>query len=202
MDKKYYVYIWFKNGVPVYVGKGSGKRAYRNSDVDVEIYQNSLTEEHAYELEKKLISQFGRQDKGEGSLWNLTDGGGIEFGTLYWAEGSKLKEKHLKSLMNRDVEVLRRNMKIATEKRNSDWQDSVYLVKTPSNEILEMKTQKLKQYCHDNGLKFDQMKHIARTNPVKQKSSVHYGYDVKCLYNKVTKATVDKQTIINNWNGV
>ena len=199
MDKKYYVYVWLKNDTPVYVGKGCGKRAYRNKNVDVEIYQNNLTEKQAYDLEKELISRFGREDKGEGALWNLTNGGGIAWGTLYWAEGSKLKQKHREGIKNRDKEVLRRNARIATEKRKSDWQDSLYLVKTPTREILEMKSQEMKQYCFEEGLSFEQMKHIARTKPAKHKHSVHYGYDVKCVYNKVTRVRLDKELIVKGW---
>lgn len=93
MDNKFYVYVWYKEGIPVYVGKGTRKRAYRNDEVDVEIYQNNLTEQEAFALEKHLISVFGRADKNEGSLMNLTDGGGIAFNTLYW-QGEELQRRH------------------------------------------------------------------------------------------------------------
>ena len=94
MDNIFYVYVWYKNNIPVYVGKGKGRRAYRNKDVDVEIVRYNLTEQQAFDLEKALISEYGRADLNEGSLWNLTNGGGINFSTLYW-DGSILKAKHL-----------------------------------------------------------------------------------------------------------
>ncbi len=201
MDNIFYVYVWYKNNIPVYVGKGKGRRAYRNKDVDVEIIQYNLTEQQAFDLEKVLISEYGRADLNEGSLWNLTNGGGITFSTLYW-DGSVLKAKHLAGLKNRDVDTLRRNASIATATRSEDWQDSLYLIKKPDNTTIELKTQELKLFCENNNLDFDQMKHIARTRPVTRKSSPHYGFDVKCIYNKVTGIRLDKEKVINTWNGV
>lgn len=201
MDNIFYVYVWYKNNIPVYVGKGKGRRAYRNKDVDVEIVRYNLTEQQAFDLEKALISEYGRADLNEGSLWNLTNGGGINFSTLYW-DGSILKAKHLAGLKNRNVDTLRRNASIATATRSEDWQDSLYLVKKPDNTIVELKTQELKIFCKNNNLDFDQMKHIARTRPPTRKSSPHYGFDVKCIYNKVTGIRLDKEKVINTWNGV
>jgi hypothetical protein len=72
-----------------YIGVGSNeKRAYtkRNrsifwnriiskSDYCVEIIQNNLSQEDAFELEMFLINIYGRQDNKTGILCNLTDGG-------------------------------------------------------------------------------------------------------------------------------
>ena len=69
----YYVYLHkTKDGVPFYVGKGKGKRAYstkRNADwlrfvdsigdYDVEIPHNNLSEDKALEIEKNLIAEIG-----------------------------------------------------------------------------------------------------------------------------------------------
>lgn len=203
MDNEFYVYVWWKDGQPIYVGKGKNKRAYRNKDVDVEIYKNNLTEEEAFNLEKQLIAQFGRADKEEGTLLNLTDGGGISFSTLYW-QGDELKHRHQTGVDKRSqslkwLDGATDRARHATATRKADWQDSVYLVRTPKNEILEFKTQELKQYCISNGLDFDQMKHIARGNITKRLQSRHYGYLVEVLYNKVTGRTKDKQDIIKGW---
>ena len=69
----YYVYLHkTKDGVPFYIGKGKGKRAYstkRNADwirfvdsigdYDVEIPHNNLSEDKALEIEKNLIAEIG-----------------------------------------------------------------------------------------------------------------------------------------------
>jgi hypothetical protein len=69
----YYVYLHkTKDGIPFYVGKGKGKRAYstnRNADwlrfvdsigeYDVEIPYNNLSEDKALEIEKNLIAKIG-----------------------------------------------------------------------------------------------------------------------------------------------
>lgn len=41
----------------------------------IEIFKNDLTNEEAIALEVELISKFGREDKGYGTLCNWTDGG-------------------------------------------------------------------------------------------------------------------------------
>ena len=86
----FYVYVHKKktNGEVFYVGKGSGKRAWsafgRNSlwkrTADkygwlVEIVQDNLQDWYAFELERDLISYYGRRDLGHGSLTNMSDGG-------------------------------------------------------------------------------------------------------------------------------
>ncbi len=202
MDE-FYVYVWYKKDTPTYVGKGKGKRAYRNPSVDVEIYQNNLSEDEAFRLEEQLIEKIGRKDTGEGTLVNLTKGGGIAFSTLYW-KGEQLKENHKEGIKQRDetpgwYEGAVERAKHAAKVRPANWQDSTYLIKTPSNDILELKTQELKIFCKDTGLDIIQMQHIARNGPVKRKSSPHYGYDIECLYNKVTKQKQNKQDLINIW---
>ena len=86
----YYVYLHKKKttGEVFYVGKGSGKRAWsafgRNSFWKrvaekhgwvVEIVQDNLQDWYAFELEKDLISYYGRRDLGDGNLTNMSDGG-------------------------------------------------------------------------------------------------------------------------------
>lgn len=97
---RFYVYVHFDltNQRPFYVGKGHGKRAFskhkRNDywknivnkhGYSIEILEDNLTEDQAYELEKYWISQF----KAWGfKLCNMTEGGEGA------SKGVKLSESH------------------------------------------------------------------------------------------------------------
>jgi len=82
----FYVYKYLReDGTPYYIGKGSGERAYKKwgkKDIkppegaeQIIIVENNLTEEQAFNLEKKLIAEYGRKDLGTGILYNRTEGG-------------------------------------------------------------------------------------------------------------------------------
>ena len=85
----YYIYLHKKKttGEIFYVGKGKGRRAFsrdnRNPfwynvvekhDFTVELVATDLQEWYAFELEKELISYYGKRSEG-GILVNITDGG-------------------------------------------------------------------------------------------------------------------------------
>lgn len=60
----FYTYIHLnKDNKPIYVGKGTGKRAYSKRDYKeqytVKIIEDNVTEEQALELEELLIAQIG-----------------------------------------------------------------------------------------------------------------------------------------------
>lgn len=89
---RFYVYMFLRAvtdkygaaGTPTYVGKGSNRRAYSESNRPVRrpkdktlivIVKANLTEGDAYDLEIELIQRYGRIDIGTGCLYNLNDGG-------------------------------------------------------------------------------------------------------------------------------
>lgn len=95
--RDFYVYIIVdpsKNYEPVYVGKGTGNRAFthlnrkdkhpltlrlskmRNKNIEPKFsFYSCESEELAFFIEEELIQKYGRKDKKTGPLLNLTDGG-------------------------------------------------------------------------------------------------------------------------------
>ena len=87
----FYVYQYLREvdsangaaGTPYYIGKGRGKRKTSTSRTTpkptnpkcITLVAENLSEAKAFELEKKLISEYGRIDTGTGCLRNFTDGG-------------------------------------------------------------------------------------------------------------------------------
>ena len=80
----YYVYQYLQDdGTPYYVGKGKGRRAFKPHAEyapvppieQIQFVATNLTEQESFELERKLILQYGRVDQGTGTLLNRTAGG-------------------------------------------------------------------------------------------------------------------------------
>lgn len=110
---EFYTYIWRDaSGVPFYVGKGKGRRAYdtwtRSADFKsihgkggctVEIVDTFIHESQAHALEVELIAKYGRRVFG-GLLINKTDGGEGQSGLYQSREKrekisrAKLGQKH------------------------------------------------------------------------------------------------------------
>ena len=109
----FYVYVYYdprpgKNGVPVYVGKGCGKRSHKHLKygnhrnpifgawlkavatagltpiIKIDAYFEHESE--AFSHEKTLIAKFGRKDRATGTLCNCTDGGEGPSGQSYTPE--------------------------------------------------------------------------------------------------------------------
>lgn len=79
----YYVYIYRnRDGHPVYVGKGRGKRAWAHKkrkvfwalDAEPEIVFKTASEAEAFAFEAVFIAKFGRRNNQTGTLYNLVDG--------------------------------------------------------------------------------------------------------------------------------
>lgn len=90
MDNDFYVYAHVKPDTKevFYVGKGKDRRAfdkrnrnkfwnriYEKHGLEVIFLKKELTQKEALILEQDFIKMYGRRQKGEGTLTNLTDGG-------------------------------------------------------------------------------------------------------------------------------
>lgn len=113
-NRSYYVYAYLRSRdsargprfSPYYIGKGSGDRAYskvravaKPTDSSYIVFlEEGMTEREAFALEKYAIALYGRLDKGNGILWNMTDGGEGCSGLIMSQE---TKDKIAKSLTGR-----------------------------------------------------------------------------------------------------
>jgi hypothetical protein len=106
---EYYVYAYLReDGTPYYIGKGKERRAWEqhrsngkgvHTPADykrIVLLHEELTEVDAFDLEIKLIKQYGRQDLGTGILKNRTTGGEGSANTspeTNWKKGSARRGK-------------------------------------------------------------------------------------------------------------
>ena len=100
IQNEFYVYIYLREDeTPYYVGKGQGRRAFKNSgrrmkkpsdETKIVFHSENLTEDEAFVLERELIKKYGRKDNCTGILRNLTDGGEGTSG-YKWTHEAKIK---------------------------------------------------------------------------------------------------------------
>ena len=107
--KQFYIYkITYQNGKPFYIGKGQNcrykshfkngntklkkfiKQKLKSQSLRVVIIKDNLTEDKAFDLERRLIDRYGRKDNNTGVLYNRTSGGQGPSGVVY-AEGRNRK---------------------------------------------------------------------------------------------------------------
>lgn len=109
MDFVVYSHTRLDKNEVFYIGIGVPDRPYHKSDRNaiwnrivkktdyrIDILYSGLTWEQAVEKEVELIKFYGRKDKGEGSLANLTDGGEGNHGYVWSDESKQLVSESLK----------------------------------------------------------------------------------------------------------
>jgi len=179
MENKYYIYLHINliTGLPFYVGKGTGRRAFsksgRNSywrrivdkyDYDVILLEEYKTQDEALELEKYWISRIGRE-----KLTNMTDGGDGQLGNKF---SESTKNKISIGLMNNRNGLYRGN-----DYRNS----TVLQYDKDNNFIKEFKTIKESQLETSSP-------HISKVCTGKRKTSGGFIWryknkEAKCTFN-------------------
>lgn len=157
MKNIFYVYEYVRNdGSPYYIGKGCGRRAFvkhnrgmPNDISKIRFVKTNLLESEALELEKLLISKYGRKDLGTGILINMTDGGeGIsnpspqtreKMAKAKRNESKETKEKRSLAAKNRKREPLsnetKQKISIANKgkKRSTDQKKNISVSKIGKN---------------------------------------------------------------------
>ncbi len=105
----YYVYAYLRksDNSPYYIGKGKGNRAWSkdhpgigvpNDHLKIVLLESNLSEESAFEVEKKYIQLYGRKDIGTGILYNKTNGGEGVSGHIHSAETRQLLSNQRKGV--------------------------------------------------------------------------------------------------------
>ena len=128
---KFYVYAYLReDGTPYYIGKGSGRRAWKHTSREaihppkdiprVILLEKNLTEVGAFALERRIIRWYGRKDNNTGILRNKSDGGDGSSGYKHTEEA-----KRASSISNRSTYAKPETMERYTESMQAVWADPV-----------------------------------------------------------------------------
>jgi len=130
-ERRFYTYAFLReDGTPYYIGKGCGKRCYKNNNRRFKVpprdrvlmLKTGLTEEEAFRHEVYLIAVLGRKDLGTGILRNLTDGGDGTSG-YRWTQEEKDNQsrkhmgKRMSDIARRKMSEAKRGRKLSEETR-------------------------------------------------------------------------------------
>ena len=125
MRNDFYVYAYLReDGTPYYVGKGCGRRAFRDEGKNctkppkerIVFLQENLEEDFALAYEMDYISIYGRQCDGSGILRNLSEGGEMPPLCKGHSEETKrkIRESNKKRAETRDFTYLKGHKKTIT----------------------------------------------------------------------------------------
>jgi len=206
MRRDFYVYVIFRpNGIPCYVGKGSGDRWIRHEQRQIHenrhfrnIIQSArangeelpkvkvhegLLEAVALEYEKALIAAIGRQHVG-GPLVNLTDGGDGESGRIMRTEQKQKISAKKKGKPHTEFQRAAHQAAMARpgvrEKINRSRQET----------IDAMTTEERKRFGH-RGPSAEHIAYLAELNRKRDYPSP--AYETKAKLSQATKAWWAKQ---------